>query len=446
MLNKKPSISFFGLGYVGIVTAACFALKDFKVIAYDIDSKKVNALNNGKTTIYEPKLDDIVKQGLEKGYLQATNDPEYAINNSDITFITVGTPQKEDGSIDLSYVESASRTIGKILKSKKDWHLVVLKSTVVPGTTNNLVKSLIEEISGKRYDEDYGLCFNPEFLREGSAVYDMLNPDRIIIGGSERSCKFLLETYKIYYGILPETIITTAENAELIKYANNAFLAMKVSFINMISRICQKLPGCDVEVVAKGIGLDKRIGPLFLKAGAGWGGSCWPKDLNALKKFSEKIGVDLPLVDATIEVNRTQPFILIELAKELIGKLKGKRISILGLSFKPNTDDMREAVSIKIIERLLEEGAEVIAYDPKALNNAKKIFGERIKYADSVSSCLNNADCAILVTEWEEFKNLTPEDFLKNMKNPALVDGRRIYDPKIFSSKLKFKAIGLGGQ
>ncbi len=445
MLTDKPRISVFGLGYVGTVTAACFAYKGFNVVAFDVDKGKVESLNQARSFIYEPELDEIIKQAVSSGSLKATYNPNYAIMNSDITFITVGTPQKVDGKIDLRYVEDASRMIGKALKDKDDWHLVVVKSTVIPGTTNNVVKKNIEEVSGKTCDREFGICFNPEFLREGAAVHDMFYPDRLIIGGSEKSSSYLLNLYNMFYGEkMPETIITNAENAELIKYANNAFLAMKVSFINMIARICQKIPKGDVEVVAKGIGLDKRIGSLFLKAGAGWGGSCWPKDLSALKKFAEEIGLELPLVDATIEINKTQPLILIDFAKELIGSLEGKRISILGLSFKPNTDDMREAVSIKIIESLLKEGAEVIAYDPKAMDNAKKIFGKKIIYANNSIECLKGADCAMIVTEWDEFKNLKPEDFINNMRNPALIDGRRIYDPKIFSSKLKFKAIGLG--
>jgi nucleotide sugar dehydrogenase len=445
MLTDKPRMSVFGLGYVGTVTAACFAYKGFNVVAFDVDKGKVESLNQARSFIYEPELDEIIKQAVSSGSLKATYNPNYAIMNSDITFITVGTPQKVDGKIDLRYVEDASRMIGKALKDKDDWHLVVVKSTVIPGTTNNVVKKNIEEVSGKTCDREFGICFNPEFLREGAAVHDMFYPDRLIIGGSEKSSSYLLNLYNMFYGEkMPETIITNAENAELIKYANNAFLAMKVSFINMIARICQKIPKGDVEVVAKGIGLDKRIGSLFLKAGAGWGGSCWPKDLSALKKFAEEIGLELPLVDATIEINKTQPLILIDFAKELIGSLEGKRISILGLSFKPNTDDMREAVSIKIIESLLKEGAEVIAYDPKAMDNAKKIFGKKIIYANNSIECLKGADCAMIVTEWDEFKNLKPEDFINNMRNPALIDGRRIYDPKIFSSKLKFKAIGLG--
>ncbi|HLI45787.1 MAG TPA: UDP-glucose/GDP-mannose dehydrogenase family protein [Geobacterales bacterium] len=446
MEYNSPTISFFGLGYVGIVTAACFASKGFKVLAYDVDKKKVELLNEGKSHIFEPGLDKLIKESVDKGKLKGVYDPFEAVLNSDMTFITVGTPSKQDGSIDLKFVDSASKMIGEALKLKDKWHLTVVKSTVIPGTTNKVVRRNIEILSRKKYDEEFGVCSNPEFLREGSAVEDTFNPDRLVIGGDEKSVNFLKRFYEMFYNPLPPTIITTAENSELIKYANNAFLAMKVSFINMISRICQKLPNGDIEVIAKGIGLDKRIGPLFLRAGAGWGGSCWPKDLNALKKFAEELELKLPLVDATIEVNNTQPLIMIDLAKEELKDLKGKTISVLGLSFKPNTDDVRDAVSIKIINNLLEEGAIVKVYDPKAMENIYRIFQDKLTYAGSAIECIKNSDCAMLVTEWDEFKRMTPEDYLKNMRNPFLIDGRRIYDPKLFSGKMKFKAIGLGNR
>jgi len=442
--RKKPVISFFGLGYVGIVTAACFASRGYEVLAFDVDKSKVDSINRAKAPIYEPKLDELIEKSVKNGNLKGVYDPNQAVLNSNITFITVGTPSKEDGSIDLKYVDSASKMIGEALKLKNDWHLVVLRSTVIPGTTNNIVKKNIEEISKKECEKEFGLCYNPEFLKEGSAVDDTFNPDRIVIGGDEKSVKQLLNLYEEFYNPLPPLVLTNAENAELIKYANNAFLAMKVSFINMISWICQKLPNGDVDVIAKGIGLDKRIGPLFLKAGPGWGGSCWPKDLKALIKFSEKLDIKLPLVNATIEVNEKQPLIMIDLAKEDLKSLKNKTIAILGLSFKPNTDDIREAVSIKIIKKLLEEGANVKVYDPKAMDNMRKIFEDKIVYSKSAIECIKDSDCAMLVTEWDEFKNLTPEDFLMNMRNPLLIDGRRIYDRKDFSKKLKYKAIGLG--
>jgi len=438
-------ISFFGLGYVGLTTAACLASRGFKVICYDVDEAKVDAVNSGRAPFFEPKLDELLRRAVREGNLRVVKNPESTILNSEVTFITVGTPSRDDGSIDLTYVENASRMIGEALRLKNGWHLVVVKSTVLPTTTENVVRRIIEEASGKRCSEEFGLCVNPEFLREGSAVEDTFKPDRIIIGEvDKRSGDYLEEIYREFYGDeLPPIIRTNPVNAEMIKYANNAFLAMKVSFINMIANLCQKIPGADVEIVARGIGLDKRIGSLFLRAGAGWGGSCFRKDLEALLDYAIKNGVELPLIEATLKVNRSQPYRVVELARELIGGLNGRRISVLGLAFKPGTDDVRDAVSIKIVRKLLEDGAKVVVYDPKAMDNAKRIFGEDVEYASNVEECLKDSECAIIVTEWDEFRKLRPEDFIKLMKTPAVVDGRRIYDPEAYSRKLRFKAIGL---
>ena len=443
---SRPAVSFMGLGYVGLTTAACLASRGFRVIGFDVDPKKVEAVNGGVCPIYEPGLEELLRDAVSKGLLKATTDFREAVLGSDITFITVGTPSLETGEIDLRYVREASRMIGEALSEKPEWHLVVVKSTVMPGTTEGLVKETIERHSGKRCPQDFGLCMNPEFLREGSAVEDTFHPDRIVICEvDERSGDFLEELYRSFYGPdMPPVLRTRPVNAELIKYANNAFLAMKVSFINMMANLCQKLPGADVEEVAKGIGLDKRIGPLFLKAGAGWGGSCWPKDLAALKTFAEKLGVEMPLIEATIKVNEKQPLKLVDLAKQLLGELEGKRVSILGLSFKPGTDDMRGAVSTKIVNGLLEAGARVVVYDPKAMENAKAILGNKVEYAPSLENCLSGSDCAILVTDWDEFKKLKPETLKKLMRNPVLVDGRRVFPPEKFSKKIKFAAIGYG--
>jgi UDPglucose 6-dehydrogenase len=446
MDEDKVRLSFLGLGYVGLTTAACFASRGFKVLCFDVDKFKVEIVRSGKVPFFEPGLEELVKASVERGTLKALEDSREAILGSDITFITVGTPAKEDGSIDLTYVKEASKMIGEALHDKGGWHLVVVKSTVVPTTTEKVVGRTVEKCSGKLAGRDFGLCANPEFLREGNAVEDTFKPDRIVIGESDRrSGDMLEELYRKFYGEnIPPIVRTTLVNAELIKYANNAFLATKISFMNMIANLCQKLPGADVEAIAEGIGLDKRIGQLFLKAGIGWGGSCFPKDLKALVNFSQKMEVDLPIIEATLKVNETQPYKIVELAKELVGGLENRRISVLGLSFKPETDDMRYAVSIKVVNRLLEEGAKVIAYDPKAVHNARKIFGESIEYANSVEECLKGSECALIVTEWSAFKSLKPEDFIRLMKIPAVVDGRRIYDAKLFSSKLRFAAIGFG--
>jgi len=441
---KKRSVSFFGLGHVGLTTAACLASRGFRVIGYDIDGEKVKRINNGEAPFFEPGLDELLRDSVKNGMLRATTDPMEAVLNTEVTFITVGTPSAPDGSIDLRYVESASRMIGEALRHKKDWHLVVVKSTVIPLTTERVVKPLIEEASGKRCGYDFGLAMNPEFLREGSAVRDTFKPDRIVIGEfDKRSGDALEELYRDFYGEeLPPIIRTTPVNAELIKYSNNAFLAMKVSFINMIANICQKLEGADVTVVAEAIGMDKRIGPLFLKAGPGWGGPCLGKDIMALKRFSESIGVTTPLIDATIKINKQQPMKLVELAEKHLGSLKGKRIAVLGLSFKPDTDDVTDSPSIRLVKTLLERGAEVIVYDPKAMENFKKLFGNSIKYAPNALSCIEGADCAVIMTEWKEFRDISPQTYLKLMRTPVLIDGRRIYPPDVYSKHLRFEAVG----
>jgi UDPglucose 6-dehydrogenase len=374
------------------------------------------------------------------------NQPAKVVLETDITFIAVGTPSKPDGSIDIRHIKNSAQEIGEALSKKAKYHLVVVKSTVVPGTTQSIVKPILEKQSKKQCGTDFGLCMNPEFLREGSAVEDTFSPDRIVIGEHDKKSGDTLENLcKEFYGEkTPPTVRTNFSTAELIKYANNAFLATKISFINTIANICEKTPEADVTVVTKGIGLDKRIGPLFLNAGLGYGGSCFPKDVKALIAYSRKLGYHPELLEDAQNLNETQPLRAVQLCKNLLGNLKGKHIVILGLSFKPNTDDMREARVIPIINQLLKEGANITAYDPEAIPNAKKIFKNKIKYAVSAIDCLKNADCCILATEWDEFKKLTPEDFIQHMHQPILIDGRRIYNAQEFNQKLKFTAIGLG--
>lgn len=439
-------ISIVGTGYVGLSTSVGFASKGYHVIASTHDAQKATLINKGVSPFYEPDLEENLKKVVKNGNLRCVVGRDEPILNTEITFVAVGTPSRKDGSIELRYIQSSAKEIGEALKRKTTYHLVVVKSTVVPGTTESVVKSAIEYHSGKRCGVNFGLCMNPEFLREGSAFRDTLNPDRIVIGEYDRKSGQTLEAlYKDFYRKeVPPIIRTNLQTAELIKYANNAFLATKISFINTIANICEKIPSADIVTVAKSIGLDERISPLFLNAGLGYGGSCFPKDVKALIAHSKTWGYDAELLTAVDNVNKTQPSRATELAKTLLRNLKDKHIAILGLSFKPNTDDMREAVSIKIINKLLEEGAIITAYDPVAIPNAKNIFKNKIKYARSAVACLRNAHCCILVTEWKEFKKLKPEDFSKNMKQPNLIDGRRIYNPKQFSQKLNLLSIGLG--
>jgi UDPglucose 6-dehydrogenase len=444
---KKPNISVLGIGYVGLCTAVGFASKGYNVIASTHDAEKAAKINNGIPPFHEPNLQKLLEETIQNGRLTCLiNQTEKAVLETDLTFNAVGTPSRPDGSIDLQFIETSTRDIGQALCQKNTYHVVVIKSTVVPGITQDIVKPILEKESKKKCGLDFGLCMNPEFLRQGSAFEDTLHADRVVIGEYDKKSGDTLENlYKDFYDKnTPPIIRTTLSTAELIKYASNALLATKISFINTIANLCEKIPGADVKTVAQAMGLDKRIGPLFLNAGLGYGGSCFPKDVKALIAQAKNLGYHLTLLEEVENINKTQPLKAIQFCKELLGNLKGKHIAILGLAFKPDTDDMREARAIPIINQLIKEGAKVTAYDPVAIPTAKIIFKNKIQYANSTIECLKNADCCILVTEWDEFKKLTPEDFIKTMKQPILIDGRRIYNPEEFSKKLKFAAIGLG--
>lgn len=446
-MSEKHKISVIGVGYVGLCTAVGFATKGYLVVSSDVDPEKVAKIKEGIPPFHEPRLTEMLKAAIQKGKLKCLiNQTEAAVLETDVTYIAVGTPSKPDGSIDLQYIEAVSRDLGKALKKSSNYHIVVIKSTVVPGTAQNTVKTILENTSQKKCGEDFGLCVNPEFLRQGSAFEDTFNADRVVIGSfDKKSGDVIEEVYRGFYSPkVPPIIRTGLATAELIKYASNAILATKISFINTIANLCDKIPGADVKLVATAMGLDKRIGPLFLDAGLGYGGSCFPKDVKALIACSKALGYEPRLLESVEEVNHEQPLKAVELCKKLLGSLEGKRIALLGLAFKPNTDDMREARVVPIVYELLREGAIVVAYDPVAVNMAKSLLKDTILYASSVVECLNNADGCIVVTEWNEFRKLTPNDFTKYMKQPVLVDGRRIYDPAEFGKKLKFAAIGLG--
>lgn len=443
---EKPSISIVGTGYVGLCTAVGFASKGYETVASTHNREKAVLINKGVPPFYEPDLQEKLLNVVKNEYLRCVTNREESVLNTDITFITVATPSQTDGSINLRHMKDSAIEIGETLNKKDSYHLVVVKSTVVPGTTENVIEPLLEKNSNKQCGSDFGLCMNPEFLREGSALHDTLHPDRIIIGEHDKKSGGVLDAlYKEFYGEeTPPTIRTNLPTAELIKYANNAFLATKISFINTIANICEKIPRADVTTVAKGIGLDRRIAPQFLRAGLGYGGSCFPKDVKALIAFSNQLGYSPTILQAVEEVNEDQAKHAVEKAKEKLTELEGKRIAILGLAFKPNTDDMREARSLPIINQFLKEGASITAYDPIAIPNAKLILKNRIRYASSPIDCLKDADCCIIVTEWQEFRKLTPEDFTRNMRKPVVIDGRRIYNAEEFSQELKFASIGLG--
>lgn len=437
--DQIRTISVIGLGYVGIVTSVCFAEMGYNVICVDIDKDKLELIKEGKSPIFEPEVPELLKKALSQNRLFATTEIQEAVNGSDVTFITVGTPTTE-GKMNLNAITFASECVGKGLAGKTSYHLIVVKSTIIPGTTERVVIPIIEENSHKFEGTDFGVCMSPEFLKEGAAVHDFKNPDRIIIGSNNKRAGDTLERIFVSF----DTIIkrTDIRTAEMIKYANNSFLATKISFINEIANICQEF-GVDVNEVAEGIGLDYRISPHFLKAGAGFGGSCFPKDVQALISASKSLGYDPILLTSVLEVNRNQPLKLIELTKEVLGSLKGRNIAVLGLSFKPDTDDMREAPSLKIISALIDEKANVKVYDPKAIENSKKIFGEKVTYACNALDALKEADCLLIVTEWDEFKILPLTEIKSLMRTPFIVDGRRIFNPKVVAEAgFKYKGIG----
>jgi len=405
------NVSIIGTGYVGTVTGACLAELGHDVICVDIDQQKVDWINAGIAPIHEPGLSELLKKhaGIR---LRATTDYNDAISNSNLTFICVGTPSGEDGRIDLSIVRSASKSIGKALSDRRSYHVVVVKSTVVPETTEKVVAPLVR-------GENVGIAMNPEFLREGKAVYDFMNPDKIVVGGDPRAVEMVASLYE---GIPCEITRTDIRTAEMIKYANNSFLAAKISFANEIGNICKKL-GIDVYDVMSAIGKDFRISEHFLNAGAGFGGSCFPKDVRALIGKAEELGYDPMLLNAVIEVNEEQPIRMVKLLVEHIGDLRNRRIAVLGLAFKNDTDDIRESRSIPVITELLNLGAQVSAYDPLAELNMRKIFPE-IDYCKSALDALNGADACLIMTEWDEFRSLDKE--FDAMKNLVVIDGRRV--------------------
>lgn len=405
------NVSIIGTGYVGTVTGACLAELGHDVICVDIDQQKVDWINAGIAPIHEPGLSELLKKhaGIR---LRATTDYNDAISNSNLTFICVGTPSGEDGRIDLSIVRSASKSIGKALSDRRSYHVVVVKSTVVPETTEKVVAPLVR-------GENVGIAMNPEFLREGKAVYDFMNPDKIVVGGDPRAVEMVASLYE---GIPCEITRTDIRTAEMIKYANNSFLAAKISFANEIGNICKKL-GIDVYDVMSAIGKDFRISEHFLNAGAGFGGSCFPKDVRALIGKAEELGYDPMLLNAVIEVNEEQPIRMVKLLVEHIGDLRNRRIAVLGLAFKNDTDDIRESRSIPVIAELLNLGAQVSAYDPLAELNMRKIFPE-IDYCESALDALNGADACLIMTEWDEFRSLDKE--FDAMKNLVVIDGRRV--------------------
>lgn len=429
-------ISVVGTGYVGLVSGVCLAEKGHDVTCVDNSLEKVEKINRGMSPIYEEGLDTLLKNNIGVG-LKATSDLESAIVNSDITLIAVGTPFDGD-EIDLQYIRQVAQEIGSALKNKSGYHVVVVKSTVVPGTTDDVVLPIIEEFSGLTAGKDFGVGMNPEFLREGTAIKDFMNPDRIVLGGiDDKSREALGRVYELFPNV--DTLKVNNKTAEMIKYTSNSLLATLISFSNEIGNLCASLGDIDAIDVMRGVHQDKRVSPIlgdgqritpgitaYLEAGCGFGGSCFPKDVKALIAHGEKAGQAMSLLKTVISVNKVQPDQVLQYLGRHFPDLEEVRVAILGLAFKPGTDDMRESPAIPIVQELISAGANITAYDPVAQEEAKKIFGiKAINYHGSVEDTVRNAQAILLLTRWDEFKGL-PEVLAKLKSSPVIVDGRRM--------------------
>lgn len=414
-------LAIVGTGYVGLVTGTCLADTGNNVICVDIDKEKVNMLNNNKMPIYEPDLDTLFERNVEEGRLSFTTNLEEAVNSSDIIFLALPTPPGEDGSADLSYILDVADKLGKIIKTYK---IVVNKSTVPVGTAEK-----VREAISKNSSVEFDVVSNPEFLREGLAVDDFMKPDRIVIGTrSERARKIMEELFAPFVRQGNPIVFMDERSSELTKYASNSYLATRITFMNEIANICEKI-GADVDMVRIGMGNDTRIGKRFLFPGIGYGGSCFPKDVTALHKSAKTYGYDFQILDSVMKVNETQKTVIVPKIKSFFNNnLKGKKIAVWGLAFKPDTDDIREAPSLYIIDMLLKEGAKVSAYDPEAMNNVKKLLGDKIEYCTNHYDALKDADALVIATEWSVFRTPDFSKISKNMKSKVIFDGRNLYD------------------
>ncbi len=429
-------IAVIGTGYVGLVTGACFAEFGVDVVCVDVDADKIEKLNNGVIPIYEPGLDALVEKNAKAGRIRFWTDLAGAVAQAQVVFMAVGTPPKEDGSPDMSFYEKAALDTAKALTG---YSVLVTKSTVPVGTGKWLAEFVTKH---KNADAEFGVASNPEFLREGAAIEDFMRPDRVVIGSNDdRAIEVMKELYRPLYLIETPIVITSLEAAELIKYAANAFLATKITFINEIANLCDAI-GCDVHDVARGMGMDNRIGRKFLHPGPGYGGSCFPKDTRALTTVADQFGVETRIVDAVIEANERQRDAMIPKIEKLIGDFAGKRIGVLGLSFKPETDDMRESPAIEILHAMVERGASVRAFDPVAMDESKHYING-IEYASNEYDAIKGADVLVIITEWNQFRALDMKKVKELLNAPRIADLRNIYEPEDMR-ELGFEYIGVG--
>jgi UDPglucose 6-dehydrogenase len=426
------NISVIGTGYVGLVSGTCLAESGHTVTCVDISVDKISQLKRGVVPIFEPGLESLVHTNLQVGRLSFTTDLSEAIPNSDVVIIAVGTPSAADGTADLQYVFAAAEGIAKHLNH---YAVIVTKSTVPVGTGKQVEAVIRQHYQG---EFDYASC--PEFLREGCAVDDFFEPDRIVIGvRTDRATEVMNEVFQNIHG---QKVVTTVESAELIKYASNAFLATKISFINEIAQVCERM-GANIEEVAYGVGLDHRIGPKFLKAGIGWGGSCFPKDVSALDQMAGASGYDFRLLKSVIEVNRNQRKHFIQRVREFLGEIDGKKIGVLGLAFKDNTDDIRESAAIDVIQQLVEAGVHVQAFDYQATEQAKRVLEQNVQFVDDPYATATGVEALLVVTEWKEFKELDWVKIKTLMNQPVVFDGRNLLKPQTMS-ELGFHYYSIG--
>ncbi len=430
-------ISIIGTGYVGLVSGVCFAEFGFNVTCVDKDKNKISGLKQGKIPIYEPGLETILQRNVKAKRLNFTSNLKTAVKKSDIVFIAVGTPSRRgDGHADLTYVFSAAEEISKAIEG----YTVIITKSTVPVGTGKKVKEIIKK---NNPIAKFDIVSNPEFLREGSAIEDFMRPDRVVVGlETEKAKEKMSILYRPLYLLETPIVFTTLESSELIKYASNAFLAVKISYINQMSDLCEKT-GASIDDISKGMGLDKRIGNKFLHAGPGYGGSCFPKDTSALVKTAKDYGASVSLVEETIEYNTLRKKLMVKKIQQLVGEVKNKTIAILGLSFKPETDDMRESPSIDIVNGLLKLDAIISVYDPASMHEAKKIFPNKINFSKNVKVCLKDKDILVILTEWNEFRAIEPKLIAKLMNGNIIIDLRNIFDKETMKKEnLKYFSLG----
>lgn len=439
---KKAAV--IGAGPAGLTFACFLASRNVRTFLYEQDSGKRKGLSDGVTHFYEPELRSMLSRCLKSGRLRVAASTKDAVGEADVTFVSVNTPTSPKGAINLSYIKRSCVEIGKALAKLKRFHIVVVRSTIVPGTTTHVLQPLLERHSGKVSGKGFGLAVQPEFLREGKAIWDLAHPSRIVIGSNDEKTREALVSLcrRMYANANPPIIVGTPATAEMIKYASNCFLATKISFINEIANISERLGEIDMPVVAQGVGLDPRIGPENLKAGIGYGGACLPKDIDALVFRAKMFHYKPALLESVRWINQSQPKQIVEIVRKQLGTLRGRKASILGLAFKPDTDDVRDSPSIALAQTLVQKGCRVSVFDPQALQNARKILGTRVTYSRDEFDCVSGSDCCFVCTPWKRFESLDFVRLATLMRKPLLVDCKMTYDFRNLPAEVTY--IGLG--